>query len=168
MKGGKHSHRLCGKRKGGVNLKGTELEVRRRFHSFCVKCINNAALSMHREMHTRNKHEFYLEDLPPGVKESIVATEDSIEEEREFDIGNYRYKESVVKEMLAEAIAMLPIEKHKMIIMYYFDEMIDREIAEVFGLSRSTIQSKRANALKLLIKHLERIAENYEHEDGED
>lgn len=168
MKGGKHSHRLCGKRKGGVNLERTELEVRKKFHSFCVKCINNAAISMHRKMNTRNEKELFFEDLPPGVKESLFATNDKEEVERKFDIGNYRYKESVVKEMLAEAIAMLPMEKHKMIIMYYFDEMIDREIAEVFGLSRSTIQSKRANALKLLIKHLERIAENYEHEDGED
>ncbi|MBP3890962.1 MAG: sigma-70 family RNA polymerase sigma factor [Solobacterium sp.] len=149
-------------------MKKTELEVRKMFHSFCVKSINNAAISMYRKMNTRDENEFYLEDLPPGVKESICATNDAPEEEREFDIGKYRYKESVVKEMLAEAIAMLPIEKHKMIIMYYFDEMIDREIAEVFGLSRSTIQSKRANALKLLIKHLERIAENYEHEDGND
>ena len=147
-------------------MERTELEVQRAFHAYCLKVINNAGVSLFRQTRSRNAKELFYEDLPPNVQDSILAINNNVEEEKEYEISGNRFKESEVKEMLVEALEMLPTDKHSIIVMYFFDNKLDREIAEMFGLSRSTIQDKRAKALKLLAKHLEEIAENYDQENG--
>ena len=61
---------------------------------------------------------------------------------------------SVQNENLAHALQILPKDKREIILLAYFLDMSDREIAEKLNLFRSTVQRNRTNALKILKEQL--------------
>ena len=61
---------------------------------------------------------------------------------------------SVQNENLAHALKILPKDKREIILLAYFLDMSDREIAEKLNLFRSTVQRNRTNALKILKEQL--------------
>lgn len=66
----------------------------------------------------------------------------------EYDIG-------IKDELLGEALSNLTDEKRDIILLSYFLDMTDKEIAEALHLVRSTVQYKRTTALKELKRRLE-------------
>ena len=58
-------------------------------------------------------------------------------------------------ELLAEAIENLPERKRNIILMSYFLDMKDCEIAELLNLVRSTVTYHRENALEKLKRYME-------------
>ncbi len=56
----------------------------------------------------------------------------------------------VQDELMAEALATLSEDKRRIILLYYFLGMNDREIGEVLHLIRETVQYRRTSSLKQL------------------
>ena len=63
-----------------------------------------------------------------------------------------------LKKLLAEAMHSLPEEKRETVLLYYFFDMSEREIAKFCNLSRTTVQSRRTSSMKLLKRYLEEKA----------
>ncbi len=61
----------------------------------------------------------------------------------------------VQDELMAEALAALSEDKQRIILLYYFLGMNDREIGEVLHLIRETVQYRRTSSLKQLKEILE-------------
>ena len=49
-------------------------------------------------------------------------------------------------------------EKRETVLLYYFFDMSEREIAKFCNLSRTTVQSRRTSSMKLLKRYLEEKA----------
>ena len=62
---------------------------------------------------------------------------------------------TVRDDRLATAIAALSTDRQEIILLSYFLDMPDREIAERLDMVRSTVQYKRKNALKEIKKKME-------------
>ena len=60
------------------------------------------------------------------------------------------YRISIQSDLLAEALAVLPDGKRCIILLCYGLGMIDREIGELQGMVRQTVQYQRNSALKQL------------------
>ena len=71
----------------------------------------------------------------------------------------------ITPELLAEALHSLAEKKKKVVLLYYFMNMSDREIAKLFGVPRSTVQYRRTSSFKALKKYLEENAYDYENEE---
>ena len=56
----------------------------------------------------------------------------------------------IASDELAEAITSLPAEKRNIILLSYFLEMTDMEIAELLNMVRSSVAYRRTATLKLL------------------
>ncbi|MEA5009770.1 sigma-70 family RNA polymerase sigma factor [Clostridium tyrobutyricum] len=56
---------------------------------------------------------------------------------------------------IAKTLDALPERKRDIILMFYYLEMSDAEIAEELGVNRSTVYRNRANALEIIKKLLE-------------
>jgi len=56
---------------------------------------------------------------------------------------------------MAEALAALPEDKRRIVLLYYFLGMNDREISEMLNIVRETVQYRRTSALKQLKQFLE-------------
>ena len=61
---------------------------------------------------------------------------------------------------LAEAIASLTEEKRRIVLLAYFADLSDREVAERMKLTRSTVQYKRTRALEEMKKKMEGTSES--------
>ena len=68
----------------------------------------------------------------------------------------------ITPKLLADAIHALPEEKRDAVLLYYFFDMSDPEIAKLLNLSRSTVQYRRTSSIELLKRYLEERA--YENE----
>jgi DNA-directed RNA polymerase specialized sigma24 family protein len=64
---------------------------------------------------------------------------------------------AVKDELISEALKYLPEKKRNVILLSFFLDMTDTEIAERMNLVRSTIHHHRVHSLKLLGQIMERI-----------
>ena len=56
----------------------------------------------------------------------------------------------IESDLLADALNALPQENRDILLMYWFLEMADREIAERMNLARKTINNRRLKSYRLL------------------
>ena len=63
--------------------------------------------------------------------------------------------------MIADAIHSLPEEKEEAVLLYYFFDMSDAEIAALYQIPRSTVQYRRTSSFELLKRYLEEHAYDY-------
>lgn len=64
----------------------------------------------------------------------------------------------ITAELLAEALHSLPDEKRETVLLYYFFDMSEREIAKYCNIPRTTVQTRRKSSMKLLKRYLEERA----------
>ena len=80
--------------------------------------------------------------------EQLSVCDDYFAEDRTFDVLGYIVQ--IASDELAEAIISLPAEKRNIILLSYFLEMTDMEIAELLNMVRSSVAYRRTATLKLL------------------
>ena len=68
----------------------------------------------------------------------------------------------ITAELLAESLHSLPEEKRETVLLYYFFDMSEREIAKYCNIPRTTVQTRRKSSMKLLKRYLEERAYDYE------
>ena len=66
--------------------------------------------------------------------------------------------QKAMKALLAKGKGQLTKEKRETVLLYYFFDMSEREIAKFCNLSRTTVQSRRTSSMKLLKRYLEEKA----------
>lgn len=124
-----------------------EDNVCRVFDAFCKKVLRNEARDYLDEMERRKSREIPLSELPVEAMEQL-ATYDSYFKDNAFHIlGCTVYVEDAE---LAEAIAALPKDKQEIILLFYFLEMSDYEIAQKLNMIRRSVTYRRTSTLKLL------------------
>ena len=87
-------------------------------------------------------------ELPVEVMEQFSVWDDYFADERTFDVFGHIIQ--ISNNELAEAITALPAEKRNIILLSYFLDMTDKEIAELLNMVRSSVTYRRAASLKLL------------------
>ena len=83
----------------------------------------------------------------------MSVTDEYFVEEFSFDVLDGRI--SVKNEQLATALQALPERKRDIVLLSYFLDMTDKEIAEKLNMVRKTVQYHRTTTLKELRKRLE-------------
>ena len=71
--------------------------------------------------------------------------------EQSFVIGG----KEITAKLLAEALHSLPEKKREAVLLYYFFDMSEREIAKFCNISRTTVQYRRTSSIELLKHYLE-------------
>jgi RNA polymerase sigma factor (sigma-70 family) len=61
----------------------------------------------------------------------------------------------ITAKLLAEALHNLPEEKRNAVLLFYFFEMSDVEIAKLYDIPRSTVQYRRTSSFELLKRYME-------------
>ena len=116
----------------------TEWQKRCTFNGFCKTVLRNEAIDAIRERKYRRKHEFTFSELS-----FFVAGKE------------------ITAKMLADALHSLPEEKRQAVLLYYFFDMSDKEIAELMKIPRSTVQFRRTSSFELLKRFLEEKADDW-------
>ena len=141
-----------GMTKGGEKMELDPKEIQRQqtFDSFCKKVLRNEAKTGHKEINRRASMEVSMSDLPEGAMEQLAVYDEYPWDYTSFQIGNETVY--VKNDRLAEALAAIPEKERNIILMYWFLDMADREIAAHLGIARRTVNTHRQKGYDLLKK----------------
>ena len=118
------------------------------FDSYCKKCLKRNALDLQRSEKLRSEREVAFSDLTARQLASLSTVDEYFKDDYIFTVLG----ESVGVEDadLAEALTALPVDRREIILMSYFFDMTDREIAEQLDMKRRTITHQRGSSLTTL------------------
>ena len=127
--------------------------VRHQFDCFCKKVLREESRDYERQLARRREKETIFSDLPDAVLSQMGEIDDYPSDHTYFDVLDYRI--AIRNEQLAKALASLPSKKRDVVLLAFFLDMNDSEIAEKFNVVRTTIQRRRISSLAELKSRLE-------------
>lgn len=135
----------------------TEWQIRCAFNGYCKRAISYEAISAHRDMKRRKLREVSFSDLTPQEENQLYTYDSYFDDDKAEQSFCVAGKEITTK-LLAEALHSLPEEKRNAVLLYYFFDMSDAEIAKLQDIPRSTVQYRRTSSFELLKRYLEERA----------
>ena len=127
--------------------------VRHQFDSFCRKVLREEARDYERHIAWRSNHEVSLSELSEEQERQMYVLDEYPSEQTHFHVQGYDV--AIENEDLANALTVLPDDKRDIVLLAYFLDMTDQEIADKLDMVRRTVQYKRAQSLKELKKEME-------------
>ena len=99
-------------------------------------------------------------NLAPQEENKLYTLDTYFENEatEAFNVGGKK----ITPKLLSDALHNLPEDKRKAVLLYYFFEMSDVEIAEQLDIPRSTVQYRRTSSFELLTRYLEEHADEWD------
>lgn len=122
--------------------------IRIQFNALMMTVIKCTVKSRNRQFARRSKWEVSfcelsdIKNLERGIEDNYSCDYTS------FEVLNYTIQ--VSNEKLAVALHQLSEKQSVVILLRYFQDMSDREIAELYHVSRSAVYHRRNNGLKKL------------------
>ena len=153
----------CGKRdKHFSNHKGKEVRLMKpsdfqktvqcRFESCLKKVVRSVVKDYYKELNRRKNKEISFSELPDVLVDKMAVWDDYETDYTIFSVCGIDIR--VLDDELAEALKKLPERKRNTLLMYYFLEMTESEIANLQKITQSGVFRNRHHALETMKKIL--------------
>ena len=136
-----------------MELRNHETHVSHSFDCFCKKVLKRRAIDIQRHAKWRIKHEITFSDMPAQELSALSVTDEYFAFTCIFDLLGVNV--GVMDSNLAKALNTLPADRRDIILMSYFFDMTDKEIAEQLNMARRTVAHYRTSSLQKLKSLLE-------------
>lgn len=150
------NHQLSNSGKG-VNFMGISVHlmdvVRNQFEVFCIHVLQNEARDCYRELSRMSKKMSLFSELKSEQLKNFSSIQEYDSDFYIFMVNGYEIR--IKDELIGEAINKLPKKKQDIILLSFFLEMSEADIARQMNLGQSTIHYHKANSLKELKKIME-------------
>ena len=133
-----------------------EKRVMYQFDRKCKLALKGEIVDYERHLAYLRKHETLFSELSEQEMESLSIFDEYELEKSYFRAGGYDVE--VKNALLAEALTALTERKRDIILLSYFMEMNDADIARKLNLVRSTVHEHRTRSLEILKIMLEENA----------
>ena len=133
-----------------------ELTVMHQFDRKCKLALDGEVVDYERHMTYLRNHEVMFSELSEKEMSSLSVIDEYELEKSYFRAGGYDVE--VKNTLLAEALTALTERKRDIILLSYFMEMNDADIARKLNLVRSTVHEHRTRSLEILKIMLEENA----------
>lgn len=127
--------------------------TQRSFYSLCKRVLKNNAIDLQREAQRRGKREVAFSALSAQEQAALSATDAYFTDAHIFNVLGERIGVSDID--LAEALGTLPADRRDIVLLSYFFDMTDKEIAQSLNLARRTVAYRRTATLQALKKLME-------------
>ena len=139
-----------------------QLRICKQFDSFCKTVLKNEANDYQREKKRLQKHEVCFSELNQEQLNELNVAEEWIQNEWMESVSAemfhiFEYDIEVRDEVLYEALSSLSETKRKVILLSFFMELKDTEIAKQLNLVPSTIFHHKTSSLQKLKKFIEEL-----------
>ena len=137
-----------------------QLRIRKQFDSFCKTVLKNEANNYKKEQKRLQKHEVCFSELNQKELEQLEIAERWMQDNWMEDVEIFHifeYDIEVRDELLYEALNSLSETKRNVILLSFFMELKDTEIAKQLNLVPSTIFHHRTSSLRKLKKFIEEL-----------
>ena len=127
--------------------------IRHQFDSFCKKVLREELRDYERHIAWRSAHEVSFSELSEDQIGRTYFLDEYPSDSTQFEVRNYLV--AIHDDRLAQALAELSDEARDILLLAYFLDMTDREIAERLNLVRCTVQRKRVKSLREMKRRME-------------
>lgn len=131
----------------------SEEDTQRVFDCYCKRILKNEAINIQKHNQYLNSKQVSFTELTPEQLAQICTYDEYSSDYSRFKVLEYDI--AVKDELLAEALQELPERKRDIILLSYFLDYNDVEIAELLNLVRRTVNDQRNKALKDLKNRME-------------
>ena len=127
--------------------------VQHEFDRLCRMVLRGEGIDYDNHIAWRSKHETSLSWLSESQEGQLGVLDEYPCERFYFQVQGYTIP--IRSEILANALVKLSEKKRDIILLAYFLDMTDQEIADKLDMVRYTVQRRRAKSLKELKKEME-------------
>ena len=131
----------------------SEEDTQRVFDCYCKRILKNEAINIQKHNQYMNSRQVSFSEPTPEQLAQICTCDEYSSDYSRFKVLEYDI--AVKDELLAEALQELPERKRDIILLSYFLDYNDVEIAELLNLVRRTVNDQRNKALKDLKNRME-------------
>jgi len=122
--------------------------IQQQFDCFAKKVLRGEASSYIKEVAARSSREINFSDLPENEMDKLLTVDEYSTDATHYNVNGFDI--AVRDDLLSEALDALPDRKREIILLAYFMDMSDTEIAALFRNNRKTIYKRRTTGLDLL------------------
>ena len=130
-----------------------ETQIERQFDSFCKAVLRNQARKVYAEKKRWNDRFISLEALTPLQLDELSSCDTYDVESACFLVD--QYKIAIADLVIAHAIAELSKRQQDVILLMFFLDMTEEDIATLLNLAKSTVHYHKSKALEQLRQRLE-------------
>ena len=130
-----------------------EEHIRHTFDAVCKKVLKRTAIDIQREAKRRGEREVTFSAMSAREFAELAVTDKYFADEYSFSVLGENV--GVNDNGLAEALTALPADKRNIVLMSFFFDMTDAEIAGRLNMARRTVAYQRTSTLKELKKIME-------------
>lgn len=130
-----------------------EQTIRHQFDRICKMALKGEKVDYIRHMDYRKKNEVMLSELPEMELNKLSIMDEYNVENHYFQVLGYDIE--VKDALIAEALQSLTEKKRNVILLSFFMEMSDADIAREMNLVRSTVHEHRKRSLEMLKQIME-------------
>ena len=123
-----------------------EMKIACQFAAFCKKVLQYTAIDCYNEQSRQRKREILFSALSQEEMTEVYRISQYSEIRDYFTVGKFQV--GVEDDFLVDAIAQLSELKRGIILLYYFLGFRNRDIAEIYGLTETTISRYKCRALR--------------------
>ena len=129
------------------------MSCQEQFDSYCKKVLRNHIRNYEKQLRRSRSRECFSEEVCKDIRVQQYFSVPAYEEVYIFRVMNMDV--AVKNFILGDALEKLDVERRDIVLLSYFLEMTDQEIAEYLNLIRRTVSYRRDATLKQLKKILE-------------
>lgn len=137
----------------GKSSSNDELTIRNQFDRICKMALKGEAVDYYRHITYRQEHEVLFSELSQKERNRLFTVDEYRTESKCFQVLGYDIEVKDI--LLAETIQSLSEKKQKVVLLSYFMDMSDAEIARAMNLVRSTVHEHRRRSLELMKEMME-------------
>lgn len=127
--------------------------IRNQFEVFCIRVLQNEARDCYRELERMSKKMVLFSELTAEQMNSFSSTQEYDSDFYVFEVNGYKVR--VRDQKIGEAISKLSKKKQDIILLSFFLDMSEADIAKYLKIGQSTVHYHKRNSLKELKKLME-------------
>ncbi len=136
-----------------MGTRNHEEHIRHSFDSFSKKVLKYTARTVYKKARERGEREATFSELSVKELNSLAAVDTYFTDEFVFSVLGQSVGVSDAE--LGEALNTLPADRREIVLMSYFFDMTDKEIADKLNMARRTVAYQRTVSLRELKKLME-------------
>lgn len=131
--------------------------IENQFDYICKQAMEDERKDYFKQLSRLAKHEVSFSEIGDYLVSQFAATDSYSTDFQIFMLNGISI--GIENDLLSEALQYLPSNKRDILLLFYFLNMNDSEIADMLKLNRSTVYRHRTSGLAMMKKFMEEFEE---------
>ena len=131
--------------------------IENQFDYICKQAMEDGRKDYFKQLSRLAKHEVSFSEIGDYLVSQFATTDSYVTDFQIFMLNGISI--SIENDLLSEALRNLPSNKREILLLFYFMNMSDSEIADMLKVNRSTVYRNRTGGLAMMKKFMEEFEE---------